>query len=227
MTSPTRHSPSMPLHRFSVAPRLIWTNQLQRPIGWRLTDTFVHGLLPHGARRESLLLLLLLPSSCTIVADIALSPSSDWERSQPVQVSDFLGRPRQFPERNTFSSFSHVCTAAEDFDCRFVPSVKACTKFVAAPYTYLVVTWSIPFSRPLTVTKTRTQPTEPRPIQSNVDAFACRIRPPPCPAVVNTTIAGGVSCITSVIVAYVRLGYVDITAANNGVLGGLVAITAG
>ena len=44
---------------------------------------------------------------------------------------------------------------------------------------------------------------------------------------VNTTIAGGVSCITSVVVAYFRLGYVDITAANNGVLGGLVAITAG
>lgn len=46
-------------------------------------------------------------------------------------------------------------------------------------------------------------------------------------AMVNTTIAGGVSCITSVVVAYFRLGYVDITAANNGVLGGLVAITAG
>eukprot|EP00752_Nemacystus_decipiens_P002092 g2001.t2 len=46
-------------------------------------------------------------------------------------------------------------------------------------------------------------------------------------AMVNTTIAGGVACVTSVIVAYVRFGYVDITAANNGVLGGLVAITAG
>lgn len=44
---------------------------------------------------------------------------------------------------------------------------------------------------------------------------------------VNTTIAGGVACVTSVAVAYMRLGYVDITAANNGVLGGLVAITAG
>lgn len=44
---------------------------------------------------------------------------------------------------------------------------------------------------------------------------------------VNTTIAGGFACVTSVTVAYLRLGYVDITAANNGVLGGLVAITAG
>ncbi|CAN0101850.1 unnamed protein product, partial [Sphacelaria rigidula] len=44
---------------------------------------------------------------------------------------------------------------------------------------------------------------------------------------VNTTIAGGVSCVTSVIVAYFRCGYIDITAANNGVLGGLVGITAG
>lgn len=44
---------------------------------------------------------------------------------------------------------------------------------------------------------------------------------------VNTTIAGGVACVTSVALAYVRIGYVDITAANNGVLGGLVAITAG
>ncbi|CAM9854076.1 unnamed protein product, partial [Pylaiella littoralis] len=46
-------------------------------------------------------------------------------------------------------------------------------------------------------------------------------------AMVNTTIAGGVACVTSVALAYVRIGYVDITAANNGVLGGLVAITAG
>lgn len=46
-------------------------------------------------------------------------------------------------------------------------------------------------------------------------------------AMVNTTIAGGFACVTSVTVAYLRLGYVDITAANNGVLGGLVAITAG
>ncbi|CBJ33604.1 Ammonium transporter [Ectocarpus siliculosus] len=46
-------------------------------------------------------------------------------------------------------------------------------------------------------------------------------------AMVNTTIAGGVACVTSVTVAYFRIGYVDITAANNGVLGGLVAITAG
>ncbi|CAN0059701.1 unnamed protein product, partial [Discosporangium mesarthrocarpum] len=46
-------------------------------------------------------------------------------------------------------------------------------------------------------------------------------------AMVNTTIAGGVGCVTSVTMAYFTSGIIDITAANNGVLGGLVAITAG
>ncbi|CAM9215514.1 unnamed protein product [Choristocarpus tenellus] len=44
---------------------------------------------------------------------------------------------------------------------------------------------------------------------------------------VNTTIAGGVGCVTSVSIHYLLDGIIDITAANNGVLGGLVGVTAG
>ncbi|CAM9319489.1 unnamed protein product [Chrysoparadoxa australica] len=45
-------------------------------------------------------------------------------------------------------------------------------------------------------------------------------------AMVNTTIAGGAGCISSAIVAKLRKGFIDPESANNGILGGLVAITA-
>mmetsp|Transcript_12034 Transcript_12034/g.18777 ORF Transcript_12034/g.18777 Transcript_12034/m.18777 type:complete len:478 (-) Transcript_12034:89-1522(-) len=46
-------------------------------------------------------------------------------------------------------------------------------------------------------------------------------------AMVNTTISGGAGCISGLIVARFVHGYIDPASANNGLLGGLVAITAG
>jgi Amt family ammonium transporter len=42
---------------------------------------------------------------------------------------------------------------------------------------------------------------------------------------VNSTIAASISCISSLLVAYLTMGFIDPDAVNNGVIGGLAAIT--
>jgi Amt family ammonium transporter len=46
-------------------------------------------------------------------------------------------------------------------------------------------------------------------------------------AMVNTTIAAACGCVSSVVMSKFMVGYINPEAANNGILGGLVAITAG